>query len=437
MEENSVPKPSKDWTGWRLFAAAVALSLILAATYKTSIFENLYRKFFMNAVALNDRGESHLNNGKIKISIADFSFAIKKDSNFLAPYKNRAKAYFKDGSYGLAIEDLNKAISIDPNDAKIYFDRGNAYDSLGQIKLAIKDYSKAISITPKYNEAYYKRGVGYTKMMEYELAINDLETSYKLGNNEAKKFEIGNKELGLWRESQQRARLEKLVGGKIANIKELYDKLSRLEYKGRYETTKQVKERVEKFTKRTYVFKASSGYSRSDYNADKGVLSIPVISEYRNQINVLSYSGKESSHLGTNVFGVTKTFSYNERSSYGFYTVNLKKVRRKLRKDGCYYSIILKLSQEKAKKIEHNIGLLCVCKLVFHKKYPQLDRIPTLTTMDSYEKTPTITDTTSYKSRHYLVFANLLELIVYDNESGHIYKRVLKQIKNKYKKSVA
>ena len=327
MEENnvqkeihySVPKPRKDWTGWRLFAAAVAMSLILAATYKTSFFDlysktsffDLYRQFFMNAIALNERGESYLNSGEIKISIADFSFAIKKDPNFLAAYKNRAKAYFKDGSYGLAIEDLSKAISIDPNDAKTYFDRGNAYDSLGQIDLAIKDYSKAISITPKYNEAYYKRGVGYIKMKKYELALNDLETSYKLGNNEANKFEIGNKDLALWRKSQQQAKLEKLAGGKMVNIKELYDKLNRLEYKGSYETTKQVKERVEKFTKRTYVFKAyPPGPLGPKYNADSGILSIPVISEYLNNINVLSYSGKESAHLGTNVFGVTKVFSY-------------------------------------------------------------------------------------------------------------------------------
>ena len=79
----------------------------------------------------------------IKGAIADFTMAIKIDSNYAPAYRDRGIVKGKLKDYSGVVEDYTRAIEIDPNYASAYFNRGVSKFYLGDLTGACKDARKA------------------------------------------------------------------------------------------------------------------------------------------------------------------------------------------------------------------------------------------------------------------------------------------------------
>jgi tetratricopeptide (TPR) repeat protein len=133
--------------------------------------------------ALNN-GIEYGSQGKDDEAIAEFSKAIKINSNDAEAYNNRGVVYKNKSNLEQAILDYSKAIEINPNLIEAYNNRGNTYLMKGNYDQAISDYSKAIEVNPYYTsdaKAYYKRSIAYFNKGEYEKAWADAHKAEELG----------------------------------------------------------------------------------------------------------------------------------------------------------------------------------------------------------------------------------------------------------------
>jgi len=142
----------------------------------------------------NDRkAMEYCNNGCYEISrknykgaLAEFSWAIKRDSGFIQAYENRGVAKFYLHDYKGAIDDYNKALEINPNDYNTYGRRGWAKFYLQDCKGAIADFTNAIEGCLYPTQYYNIRGQAKYYLQDYTGAIADF--------NEVIKFWSGEKE---------------------------------------------------------------------------------------------------------------------------------------------------------------------------------------------------------------------------------------------------
>jgi tetratricopeptide (TPR) repeat protein len=106
-------------------------------------------------------------------AIADFSWAIKRDSGFLQAYENRgvAKYYLKD--YRGAIADFTKALEINPDDYNTFGRRGWAKLRLQDCSGAIADFTKAIESSLDAAQFYNARGQAKYYLHDYHGAMAD------------------------------------------------------------------------------------------------------------------------------------------------------------------------------------------------------------------------------------------------------------------------
>ena len=92
------------------------------------------------------------------VAIAEFSEAIRLQTNYSMAYYNRGNVYGDKGDYDKAIADYTDAIRLEPDYIAAYNDRGNAYGYKGDWDKAIADENEAIRLNPNFVEAYYARG---------------------------------------------------------------------------------------------------------------------------------------------------------------------------------------------------------------------------------------------------------------------------------------
>ena len=95
------------------------------------------------AEVYNDRGTVRLILEDEQGAIADFSQAVRLNSNNYRAYFNRACAYQRSFNYTAAIQDLNIALKLNPTRAQAYANRGIALYHLGQEREALRDLQKA------------------------------------------------------------------------------------------------------------------------------------------------------------------------------------------------------------------------------------------------------------------------------------------------------
>jgi tetratricopeptide (TPR) repeat protein len=91
-----------------------------------------------------------------------------------------AKTKYKNGDYAGSIADYTKAIKLNSNDALAFCCRGVAYYRLGDGCKAMIDYSHAIEINPNLAIAYYRRGFLHYVAKDYLSAIDDYNKSIAL-----------------------------------------------------------------------------------------------------------------------------------------------------------------------------------------------------------------------------------------------------------------
>jgi tetratricopeptide (TPR) repeat protein len=141
-------------------------------------------KEFLTSYEYYTRGIEKTELQDYKGAIADYTKAIKIDSeNALAYFKRGAiKDYLKD--FKGAITDYTKAIMIDPKNALSYIGRGRAKATLEDYKGATEDYTKAIKIEPKNGYIYYCRGFSKAKLEDYKGAVLDCSKFIEINPND-------------------------------------------------------------------------------------------------------------------------------------------------------------------------------------------------------------------------------------------------------------
>jgi tetratricopeptide (TPR) repeat protein len=107
------------------------------------------------ASACYDRAVIHEQAGRYNQAIADFTFAIKLDPDWVAAFAARGVAYDQKGLYDRAISDYSHAIAAtdgaaapNPELAETYFNRGAAYEHRRLYRQAAADYRAALKLDP-------------------------------------------------------------------------------------------------------------------------------------------------------------------------------------------------------------------------------------------------------------------------------------------------
>lgn len=139
--------------------------------------------YFKGIDLAKNTGETSRKN--LNLAIADFSEAIKFDSNSADAWIYRGKSYFwlqLDGVkfLDLAISDFSQALKLNPNSADSYYERAKAYQERNQLQNALADFKKAIELNPKDGYAYFERGKVYYSQHNYTAASSDFATAYKI-----------------------------------------------------------------------------------------------------------------------------------------------------------------------------------------------------------------------------------------------------------------
>jgi tetratricopeptide (TPR) repeat protein len=117
-------------------------------------------------------------------AIADYTQAIKLDPTFAPAYRDRGVAYSYLGDYEKALADFNQALRLNPNDPATYRERGNVYGFQDDDTRALADYNRAINVNPNYASAYINRGNVYSRQGNVDMAIEDYTHAIRLNPNE-------------------------------------------------------------------------------------------------------------------------------------------------------------------------------------------------------------------------------------------------------------
>ena len=141
----------------------------------------------------NKHGNEFVNAGDWEKAIAEYSEAIKLDSNNAQYYHNRGYCYTKLNSWDKAIADFKEAIRLDPNDADSAFvlalsqgNLGAEFRKNGKWEEAITCYSEAIRLKhPSCGKCFNNRGLCYFNLKNLDKAIADFTEAVRLDPDNA------------------------------------------------------------------------------------------------------------------------------------------------------------------------------------------------------------------------------------------------------------
>lgn len=159
---------SKAWNE-KDFGKKIELVTMLIDEYPDDDFAS--KSYFM-------RGGFYYENKSFDKAVADYTEAIKRNSDDAALFCSRGDAYCKLSQWNNAIEDYSKAIEMNPKYAEAYYGRGCSLIQEDRPK-AIEDLQKVISISPDFLKAYYVLGRVYEMEEDFKQALNILENGYR------------------------------------------------------------------------------------------------------------------------------------------------------------------------------------------------------------------------------------------------------------------
>ena len=113
-------------------------------------------------------------------AIADFSEALRLDSNNPEILQDRARAYKLAGDDDNALSDYVSAVAIMPNYSEAYFGIGMVRTGRFQYREAIADFDQAIVHNPNYALAYQRRGICYHRLGYLGAASADFNKAQQL-----------------------------------------------------------------------------------------------------------------------------------------------------------------------------------------------------------------------------------------------------------------
>lgn len=125
-------------------------------------------------------------------AIGDFTEYISLDDKNSLAYWQRAVCQMEmdefnasegkaSGNVRSAEADFSDAIRVNSNNAYIYYNRGNLHAMRQELAKAIDDYTIAIRIDNSMAEAYYNRGIARAKAGNKDAAVQDLSKAGELG----------------------------------------------------------------------------------------------------------------------------------------------------------------------------------------------------------------------------------------------------------------
>jgi tetratricopeptide (TPR) repeat protein len=127
------------------------------------------------------KGMDLFDHKKYNDAIAEFSSAIKANSNFKEALFKRGVCFEFLEDYEKAVKDFTVIITIDPANAQAHYNRGLAYKELNEYTKAITDFSTTIKFKPLHKYAYYNRALSKLALDDVEGACVDLSKSADLG----------------------------------------------------------------------------------------------------------------------------------------------------------------------------------------------------------------------------------------------------------------
>lgn len=105
-------------------------------------------EFKKMAEECKNKGNSHMKNSEFNEAVAEYTNAIKLNSNNAIYFCNRAAAYSKLEEHSAAIADCKEAIALDPKYGKAYGRLGIAYSNLNKYAEAHTAYKNALKYDP-------------------------------------------------------------------------------------------------------------------------------------------------------------------------------------------------------------------------------------------------------------------------------------------------
>ena len=125
-------------------------------------------------------------------AISDFTYYLSLDDKNALAYWQRAVCqaeldeFNKAQGKGVvnihsAEADFSDAIRLNSNNAYIYYNRGNLHAGRNELSKAIDDYTIALKIDNRLAEAYYNRGIARAKSGNKQAGIQDLSKAGELG----------------------------------------------------------------------------------------------------------------------------------------------------------------------------------------------------------------------------------------------------------------
>lgn len=144
-------------------------------------------------------------------AVADFSEAIRIDSQFALAFYDRGLAYSFKHDPVRALADYNEAIRLDPTYADALFNRGITHGIMQDLDAAIADFSAVIRLNPRHVGAFVERGNVYGAKQDFDRASADLREAARLRPDLAS-------DLALYNRGLMKLKNGDLAGGKADMI---------------------------------------------------------------------------------------------------------------------------------------------------------------------------------------------------------------------------
>ena len=154
---------------------------ILIDTTIAEMYVNRGAAYGMLAQANGQQGNIRARDSLYQLSISSLTDGIRRDTNALNGYLNRALLYFSVGQLDKALADDLAYLRHNPYNGKIWYEAGNAHFGLGHLQEAITHFDKALGIEPNLKEAYYMKARAQATLGDKVSARPNLQKAISLG----------------------------------------------------------------------------------------------------------------------------------------------------------------------------------------------------------------------------------------------------------------
>ncbi|MDE0399882.1 MAG: tetratricopeptide repeat protein [Candidatus Poribacteria bacterium] len=156
---------------------------LLANMVEVEPFTEWQKRPLVRAYTEIRQGETELQQGNHRESLACFDTALELNPNLADAYLNRAAVNLFLGHYKEAITDCDNALRLNPDLVLAYINRATAKTFLEEAEEAIDDYNAVLELNPDFAIVYNNRAMANISLKRYKEAIADCDSALKLDPN--------------------------------------------------------------------------------------------------------------------------------------------------------------------------------------------------------------------------------------------------------------